>query len=123
MVVSQGRAGALTISSPPTGGSSRGEELAERHTNIDQATVYRSLSHFEEVGVIEHVHLGRGPAALPVRWSPNAGGGGLPRVAVRWPDVQRRRTRSGSPIGSRYAYGLQLSLGHFALSVRCRSCR
>ena len=38
------------------------EELVARHPDIDQATVYRSLSHFEEVGVVEHVHLGHGPA-------------------------------------------------------------
>ena len=39
------------------------EELVARHPDIDQATVYRSLSHFEEVGVVEHVHLGHGPAS------------------------------------------------------------
>ncbi len=49
------------------GGRVTAEELVARHDDIDLATVYRSLSHFEEVGVIEHVHLGHGPAAY--RWA------------------------------------------------------
>ena len=39
------------------------EELADRHRDVDPATIYRALAHFESVGVIEHVHLGHGPAA------------------------------------------------------------
>ena len=103
-----------------TNGRITAEELAERHTNIDQATVYRSLSHFEEVGVIEHVHLGHGPAAY--RW---AGARTVAAVCEGCGAVTDVPSHELDRLADRleYAYGLQLSLGHFALSVRCRSCR
>jgi len=96
------------------------EELVERHDDIDQATVYRSLSHFEEVGVIEHVHLGHGPAAY--RW---AGARTVAAVCEGCGLVTDIPSHELDRLADRleYAYGLQLSLGHFALSVRCRSCR
>ena len=102
------------------GGRTTAEQLAERHHDIDTATVYRSLSHFEEVGVVEHVHLGHGPAAY--RWA------GVRTVAAV---CESCGAVADIPAGELDAlaerlddnYGLQLSLGHFALSVRCPSCR
>jgi Fe2+ or Zn2+ uptake regulation protein len=103
-----------------TTGRVTAEELAERHADIDQATVYRSLAHFEEVGVIEHVHLGHGPAAY--RW---AGTRTVAAVCEGCGVVSDIPAHELDRLADRleYAYGLQLSLGHFALSVRCRSCR
>ena len=102
------------------GGRITAEELAEGHPDIDTATVYRSLAHFEEVGVVEHVHLGHGPAAY--RWA------GVRTVAAV---CESCGAVADIPAGELDAlaerlddnYGLQLSLGHFALSVRCPSCR
>jgi len=96
------------------------EQLAERHPDIDPATVYRSLSHFEEVGVVEHVHLGHGPASY--RWAGTrtiaavCGGCGavIDLPADELDDLAHRLSST---------YGLELSLGHFALSVRCPACR
>ncbi len=101
------------------GGRITAEQLAERHDDIDLATVYRSLSHFEEVGVIEHVHLGHGPAAY--RWAGARtiaavceGCGAVTDVPAEELDALAHRLDQG--------YGLYLSLGHFALSVRCPHC-
>jgi len=101
------------------GGRITAEELAERHGDIDLATVYRSLSHFEEVGVIEHVHLGHGPAAY--RW---AGARTIAAVCAGCGAVTDIPTSELSALADRlqHRYGLHLELGHFALSVRCAVC-
>ena len=101
------------------GGRVTAEELAERHADIDLATVYRSLAHFEEVGVIEHVHLGHGPAAY--RW---AGARTIPAVCDGCGAVVDIPAEELDAVAARLeqAYGLRLSLGHFALAVRCSAC-
>jgi Fur family ferric uptake transcriptional regulator len=102
-----------------TSGRTTAEELAERHGDIDLATVYRSLSHFEEVGVIEHVHLGHGPAAY--RWS---GARTVAAVCDGCGAVADIPTHELDALADRleHRYGLRLELGHFALSVRCAHC-
>jgi len=102
------------------GGPTTAEQLAERHHDIDTATVYRSLAHFEEVGVVEHVHLGHGPAAY--RW---AGGRTVAAVCESCGAVTDIPADELDALTERLEakYGLQLSLGHFALSVRCLACR
>ena len=103
-----------------TQGRVTADELAERHDDIDVATVYRSLSHFEEVGVIEHVHLGHGPAAY--RW---AGARTVAAVCDGCGLVTDIPTDELTALADRleHGYGLHLELGHFALSVRCPACR
>jgi Fur family ferric uptake transcriptional regulator len=103
-----------------TTGRVTAEELAERHHDIDLATVYRSLSHFEEVGVIEHVHLGHGPAAY--RW---AGVRTVAAVCTGCGAVADIPTAELAALADRleFRYGLRLELGHFALSVRCTHCK
>ena len=95
------------------------EELAARHPDIDVATVYRSLSQFEEVGVIEHVHLGHGPAVY--RW---AGERSIAAVCAGCGLVTDIPTDEVAELSSRLEseYGVRLELGHFALSVRCPAC-
>lgn len=101
------------------GGRITAEELAERHDDIDLATVYRSLSHFEEVGVIEHVHLGHGPASY--RW---AGARTFAAVCEGCGAVIDLPAEELDDLASRLdsEYHLRLSFGHFALSVRCPAC-
>lgn len=102
------------------GGRVTAEELSERHGDIDVATVYRSLAQFEEVGVVEHVHLGHGPAAY--RW---AGTGTIAAVCAECGKVIDIPSSELDDLAARLQskYGLHLSLGHFALSVRCSDCR
>lgn len=101
------------------GGRITAEELAGRHDDIDLATIYRSLAQFEEVGVVEHVHLGHGPAAY--RW---AGPRTIAAVCDGCGLVVDIPSAELDDLADRLqrAYGLRLSLGHFALSVRCRDC-
>ncbi len=101
------------------GGRVTAEELTERHADIDPATVYRSLSHFEEVGVVEHVHLGHGPAAY--RW---VGQRTVTAVCEACGAVTDIPASELDELADRLQrrYGVCLSLGHFALSVRCTDC-
>jgi Fur family ferric uptake transcriptional regulator len=100
-------------------GRATAEELAARHPDVDPATVYRSLSHFEEVGVIEHVHLGHGPASY--RW---AGARTVAAVCDGCGAVTDIPTGELDALADRleHRYRLRLQLGHFALSVRCPAC-
>lgn len=103
-----------------TEGRVTAEELAERHDDIDLATVYRALAHFEQVGVIEHVHLGHGPAAYRWAGAPTiaavcAGCGAVTDIPAAELDALADRLDN--------QFGLRLELGHFALSVRCLACR
>lgn len=102
------------------GGRVTAEELTTRHGDIDPATIYRSLSHFEEVGVIEHVHLGHGPAAY--RWAGERTIAAVCEVCGAVTDIAASELDA---LAERLddQYGVQLSLGHFALSVRCPNCR
>lgn len=102
------------------GGRITAEELAERHDDIDLATVYRSLANFEEAGVIEHVHLGHGPASY--RW---AGTRTITAVCEVCGAVIDLPAVELDALAARLdsEYHLSLSLGHFALSVRCPTCR
>jgi Fur family transcriptional regulator, ferric uptake regulator len=101
------------------GGRVTAEELAERHVDIDPATVYRSLSHFEEVGVVEHVHLGHGPAAY--RW---VGQRTVTAVCEECGAVTDIPASELDNLAERLEqrYGVRLSIGHFALSARCTAC-
>jgi Fur family transcriptional regulator, ferric uptake regulator len=101
------------------GGRVTAEELAERHADIDPATVYRSLSHFEEVGVVEHVHLGHGPAAY--RW---VGQRTVTAVCEECGTVTDIPASELDDLAERLEqrYGVRLSIGHFALSARCTDC-
>jgi Fur family ferric uptake transcriptional regulator len=102
------------------GGRTTAEQLAERHNDIDTATVYRSLSHFEEVGVVEHVHLGHGPAAY--RWAGMRTVAAVCETCGAVTDIPADEL-DGLAERLEQKYGLELSLGHFALSVRCPACR
>lgn len=94
-------------------------ELVERHPDIDAATVYRALGQFEEAGVVEHVHLGHGPAAY--RWVRAAT---FPAVCETCGSVTDLPRAEVDELARRLheAYGLELLLGHFALTVRCARC-
>lgn len=95
------------------------EELNERHDDIDLATIYRSLAYFERVGVIEHEHLGHGPAVY--RWG---GARTIAAVCSGCGAVTDVPLEEFDPLVAALwqRFSLQLELGHFALAVRCRRC-
>jgi Fur family ferric uptake transcriptional regulator len=95
------------------------DELAERHPDVDGATLYRALSHFEEIGLIDHVHLGHGPAGY--RWVGHRSVAVVCEDCGRVIDVPADELR---PLDDRLRkhYGMRLSIGHFALTARCTEC-
>lgn len=94
-------------------------ELVDRHPAIDPATIYRALNQFEDAGVIEHAHLGHGPAVY--RWVRERSVPAVCEVCGSVTDLPRREL---DDLARRLleGYGLELSLGHFALTVRCARC-
>ena len=95
------------------------DELAARHPDVDSATLYRSLSHFESIGLVDHVHLGHGPAGY--RWVGHRSVAVVCEECGRVVDVPADELR---PLADRLRrhYGMRLSIGHFALTARCEVC-
>jgi Fe2+ or Zn2+ uptake regulation protein len=100
------------------------EELVGRVTDrapeVHASTVYRTLETLERLGVVEHTHLGHGPA----RWHLT--------TAERHRLVCDRCgaiTEIPAPIFAsacaevEAAYGFAVNLRHFALSGFCSACR
>ncbi|MGH9157077.1 MAG: Fur family transcriptional regulator [Acidimicrobiales bacterium] len=90
------------------------------HPDVAPSTVYRCLEALEEVGAVEHVHLGHGPAVYHV-----AGAGTHQHLVcescgavVEVPDALfealARRVLT--------EFGFTLHPGHFAVGGRCRAC-
>jgi Fe2+ or Zn2+ uptake regulation protein len=95
------------------------DELAARHPDVDAATLYRSLSHFESIGLVDHVHLGHGPAGY--RWVGHRSVAVVCENCGRVVDVPADELR---PLADRLRrhYGMRLSIGHFALTALCENC-
>jgi Fur family ferric uptake transcriptional regulator len=95
------------------------EQVMERMPDVDQATVYRTLVQFEQVGIVEHVHLGHRAATYRL-----AGSGGVPVVC----DVCGRtieiapRELDGLVALVRRRHRMVIDVGHFALTGRCTTC-
>ena len=51
----------LTGGSHPTA-EALAAHVQAQHPDVAVSTIYRTLEHFEEIGLIIHVHLGHGPA-------------------------------------------------------------
>lgn len=88
--------------------------------DTDVTTVYRTLGQLEQVGVVEHVHLGHGPAIFRLLT-----GGAVTVMCDACGRVTHIPFAEFAPtvalIGARH--GLQLDLHHFALSGRCAEGR
>ncbi|CCM61864.1 MAG: transcriptional repressor [Candidatus Microthrix parvicella] len=100
------------------------EELAERlqgdHPELHLATVYRTLRTLSDLGLVQHVHLGHGPAVYHlaehhhghVQCSECGRVFGLDHGVVD-------RLRNDLLI----AHGFEIDDLHFALTGRCEACR
>ena len=100
------------------------EELAkrvqERQPDVHLSTIYRSLDALEQLGLVDHVHLGHGRAVYHLTDDPHqhlvcesCG------TVIEVPDSTfaelSERLRSG--------YGFSLRPNHFAVLGRCAVCR
>jgi Fe2+ or Zn2+ uptake regulation protein len=83
--------------------------------DVDTSTVYRTLHLFEELGIVEHAHLGHGPAVFHVgrihQHLVCEECGSVIDVPVSALDDLARELRDG--------YGFDIRPGHFALMGRC----
>ncbi|HEX7166425.1 MAG TPA: transcriptional repressor [Acidimicrobiales bacterium] len=99
------------------------DALAERvhasHPDIHRSTIYRSLNDLDALDVVEHVHLGHGPAVYHLADD-------LHRhlvcetcgAVVEVPDDLFRGLARAVADG----YGFRLQPGHFALLGTCAAC-
>jgi Fur family ferric uptake transcriptional regulator len=83
--------------------------------DVDTSTVYRTLGLFEDLGIVEHAHLGHGPAVYHLGKTHQhlvcEECGTVIDVPVEALDALARELRQG--------YGFQIRPGHFALTGRC----
>ena len=94
------------------------EELVAELDGVDLTTVYRTLSQLEQAGVVEHVHLGHGPASY--RWLGDA------TVTVICDTCGKVTLVPLAAFGDAATavearYGVALDLHHFAVSGHCVS--
>ncbi|MDQ1438588.1 MAG: Fur family transcriptional regulator, ferric uptake regulator [Acidimicrobiaceae bacterium] len=99
------------------------EDLAEHvqaaHPDIHRSTIYRTLDTLAGLGVVDHVHLGHGPAVYHLTDQPHHhlvcdACGAVVELPARALSALRRRVERD--------YGFQLDPGHFALAGRCAAC-
>ncbi len=100
------------------------EELAEQihadHPSVHQATVYRNLERFEELGVVYHSHLGHGPAQWHLDQNPHVHLTCESCGAV----TQAEQAAFGAVrTDLRDRYGFEVDMRHFALTGTCAPCR
>jgi Fur family transcriptional regulator, ferric uptake regulator len=90
------------------------------HPEVAVSTIYRTLDHFEEVGLLVHVHLGHGPAVyhfkdeMHVHLVCRLCGDHL----VLAPKTAATVTRT-----IRTSTGFAAELSHFSISGLCRDCQ
>ena len=99
------------------------DDLARRihdaHPEIHLSTVYRTLERLTELGVINHVHLGHGPAVYHLAGDSHHhlvcdDCGAIVELPANTFDALVRRVERD--------YGFRLDAHHFALGGHCRNC-
>ena len=94
-------------------------DIANHFPELDPATVYRALNHLEQAGIVEHAHLGHGPATYR-----RAGGHTILAVCERCGAVVDVPAAELDAIRDRFrdAYGFVVDVRHFALTGHCAGC-
>lgn len=94
-------------------------EVARTHPDVHRATIYRTLETLRRLGVVEHTHLGHGPAVYHLADEVHQhlvceDCGVVTEVS---PAVFRPLERT-----LKRDFGFTVSSRHFAFSGRCRAC-
>jgi len=94
-------------------------EVQARQPDVHESTVYRFLDELERLGVVDHVHLGHGPAAY--HFSDDTHHhlvceqcGDVVEIPDRTLEPFRRRLRAD--------YRFEIEHRHFAVVGRCQRC-
>jgi Fur family transcriptional regulator, ferric uptake regulator len=90
------------------------------HPEIAESTVYRNLITFEELGVVEHVHLGHGPSTYHLTVE-----GHQHLLCERCGKVVEVPDEVFAPLSDQLAaaYGFRIHPRHFAIMGLCRRCQ
>jgi Fur family ferric uptake transcriptional regulator len=90
-----------------------------RAPEVHVSTIYRNLEELERLGVIEHSHLGHGPATYHLAAAAHAH---LVCNACGHAEEAPDEMFAGLGRELMRRYGFRLDAHHFALLGRCRSC-
>lgn len=95
------------------------DEVRAGFPAVHRATIYRSLDALTEMGLIEHTHLGHGPAVYHLAEGAHhhlvcESCGAVIEVPSALFDELSRTIRS--------SYGFEVTSRHFAVIGRCRQC-
>lgn len=90
-----------------------------KHPDIHRSTIYRSLSDLEDLGIVDHVHLGHGSAVYHLADSLHHH-----VVCEICGQVLEVPHEVFEPLAGslRQRYGFELEPGHFAVIGRCATC-
>lgn len=107
-----------------TGGHVTAEALTDRvqadQPDVAESTVYRFLDELERLGVVDHVHLGHGPAVYHLASDAHhhlvcdACGAVVEVPEAVFTDLRGRLKED---------FGFSLQPRHFAVTGRCRACQ
>jgi Fur family ferric uptake transcriptional regulator len=90
------------------------------HPEVVESTIYRNLATLEELGVVEHVHLGHGPSTYHL-----TDDGHEHLLCESCGTVIEVPEETFAPLADLLAsiYGFQIHPRHFAIMGRCRRCQ
>jgi Fur family ferric uptake transcriptional regulator len=91
-----------------------------QHPDVAESTIYRHLATLEELGVVEHVHLGHGPSTYHLTED-----GHQHLLCERCGKVIEVPEDTFAPLADQLAttYGFQIHPRHFAIMGLCRHCQ
>ena len=95
-------------------------EVRARQPEVAESTVYRALAALEDLGVVEHVHLGHGPSTYHL-----TGQAHQHLVCRQCGRVVEVPDSEFADLSERLSagYGFEIDPRHFAILGRCRHCR
>jgi Fe2+ or Zn2+ uptake regulation protein len=95
------------------------ETVQRSHPDVHRSTIYRTLDALEELGVVDHVHLGHGRAVYHLMDDPHQH-----LVCERCGEVIEVPDELFQPLADELAgtYGFRLRPNHFAVLGRCAAC-
>jgi len=91
-----------------------------QHPEVAESTIYRNLATLEELGVVEHVHLGHGPSTYHLTEDEHQH-----LLCERCGKVIEVPEETFTPLANLLAttYGFQIHPRHFAIMGLCRRCQ
>jgi Fur family ferric uptake transcriptional regulator len=91
-----------------------------QHPEVAESTIYRNLTTLEELGVVEHVHLGHGPSTYHLTEN-----GHQHLLCDRCGKVIEVPDNTFAPLAAQLVadYGFQIHPRHFAIMGLCRRCQ